>query len=302
MVHLAIRWSWTSWGTDNDTISLLLNDEMESPLGEEGRLTPEQDGQADRDEAFRIAIPTTGGLDSSTLYFMAKDQGLPVIPYYVHLGQEYAELELYAAKDITNVYPRELSSNVTLITPARFNHIIPGRNAAALTLIARDMTKNGWGGEVWFGGLGGESPARGGDKSSRYLTILKGMLMYEGHLVSIERPLLGMDKPDLITWLARFGYLDRIRSRAKSCFDPKVMRCGRCQACFRFLVAFVAAREDWHGLFPNDDISGLEPFSVKYLEKMGEALLTNDFSHYSKVRSYATIFAIQELYAQGAWS
>jgi 7-cyano-7-deazaguanine synthase in queuosine biosynthesis len=189
--------------------------------------------------SFKIVVPISGGLDSSTLALMAIESGHPCLFFYVNGGQEYAKLELAAARAI--VAPHKVTELYCPFGERRYKHIIPGRNAEIVWKIAETMARarRQWG-QVWFGNLQGESPIVGGDKSARFFATMQGVLHGSGIDLHLLSPLIGLDKPDLIRWWHDHGYASRLRE-TKSCFSPSDRRCGECQSCFRTFVALVGS-------------------------------------------------------------
>lgn len=213
----------------------------------------EQDAVPENPEAadvtapgYVVLIPMTGGMDSTTLWGMAVETGVPYELVYVDVGQEYADAELGAIADVTDGEP------VTVIRghvpERRWRHIIPGRNATILTLLAHHMGDR-WG-EVWFGNLAGESPVVGGDKSARFLTTMQHLMTLGGHDIRLASPVGTWTKADEVRWWAARGRLDTLR-RTKTCFAAHARQCGRCQACFRKWVGFAAAGYDPAGMYPD---------------------------------------------------
>lgn len=211
---------------------------------------------------FRVAIPVTGGMDSSTLWMMALEAGLPVEPVYVDVGQSYRAAEMAAVLDVLGVEP-EVLYGPTL--GDGWKHVILGRNWHAIAAIAHWMTSRGLWGELWFGNLAGETPTVGGDKSSRFFTTTQHLLTMLGHDVQLHSPLRGLDKTDLVRWWAARGKV-HLLARTKSCLHPSGSACGRCQTCFRKMVAFEAA--GYGDALTWDHTPDWAPFVEKYSRVM----------------------------------
>lgn len=204
--------------------------------------TSRLDAPCDRedDPDFRVAIPLSGGLDSSTCYEMAKTAGMPVSAFYIDTGAPYSEAERahLAGRGVD-------ASTISLDVKYRHDGIVDiGRNAIIIMEVASELATNGQWGELWFGvhsGAGGESPIRGGDKSHRFLLTINQLLRELGYDMRVAAPLAGMTKTDMVRWwLGR----DRIEEalRTFSCFTPyDGDRCGTCKACFRWWAAFASA-------------------------------------------------------------
>jgi 7-cyano-7-deazaguanine synthase in queuosine biosynthesis len=169
---------------------------------------------------------------------------------------------------------------------------MPNRNWSIIEAIAEQMESSKEWGELWFGNLGGETPTVGGDKSSRFMTTAQHLLTMRGYDVHLLSPLRSMDKTDLVRWWAARDRLD-VLARTKSCFDPVMRACGRCQTCFRKLVAFTAAG---HGeVLLWDQQPEWQPFVDKYAASMREAMSKGDWSRYSPARCRDTLAVIDAL-------
>lgn len=248
-----------------------------------------------RERSFRVAVPVTGGMDSTTLWAMAMEAGLPAEPVYVLLGQEYADAELEAATELIGQRPTVL--HAASLIGRRWQHVIPRRNLHALMAVADWMADRGWWGEVWFGNLAGETPTARGDKSSAFLVGLAEHMQLDGPAqdVIVMSPLRALDKTDLVRWWAARDQLD-VLAATKSCFDPQLRACGRCQTCFRKMVAFQAAGYDTTGMFA---VEHWRPFVDKYRPAMRQALADHDFTRYSPARCRDTLAVIDAMYPEG---
>lgn len=234
----ADRPPWHQWTQDGESTEF--RREMHSHTFD----ISEPVGSIEIDSDFRIAIPLSGGLDSSTCYEMALDAGLPVVPYYVDTGASYSKQErlfLEQRNIIHEIIHLPLSYQ-------RDGVIDKGRNAVILFTIAMDMARQGQWGEIWFGGhLGpaGEAPIRGGDKSHRFLLTFNQLLARKGYDVGVCRPMATMTKADMVAWWMEYRTTEDALD-TWSCFDPRPSesmdgsRCGHCNACFRWWAAFAA--------------------------------------------------------------
>lgn len=247
-----------------------------------------------RDDTFRVVIPLTGGMDSTTLWQMAMESGLPAVPIYLDLGQPYAELEITAASEIAARSGQTLHVVRQQMPFQAFDYILLGRNAVVIYTIAELLRERGQWGEIWFGNLAGESPVRGGDKSRRFFNDTQALLTLRGYDVRICNPLIGMDKPDEVAyWMGRDI---EVLMNTKSCFSVQHRQCGECQTCFRKWVAFKAHDIDIRDTFARRDLRvSFEPFVRKYKDRMGGAKAHGDYSHYSPRRIETTLQAIRDL-------
>jgi 7-cyano-7-deazaguanine synthase in queuosine biosynthesis len=291
------RDAFVAWRWHVDPLSALSQGLMAGAWAREQLQVPEAGGEPPpgRSEGFAVALAVSGGMDSTTLWAMATEADLPALPYYVDVGQEYAQAELTVLRGLIGREP----TVITVRPPirARFGHIIPGRNATIVFSVADALRTLGRWGEIWLGNLAGESPPVGGDKSARFLSTTQQLLTLLGYDVNLCSPLGALDKPDLVRWWTARGRLEEL-ARTKSCFHPTLRACGSCQACFRRLVAFHAAGAvevlDWDG--PVDFAAHI----ARYRAAMGRALEEGDFSHYSRRRCLDTLACIEDMEAARA--
>jgi len=277
-----------AWKEHDDPLGALGDGTMASHWAIDQDAVPENPDLVPRRRAdkYRVVIPVTGGMDSTTLWWMAIEAGLDPAPVYVDVGQEYAAAELEAASSLCR-QPVWLTGTHL---PRRFKHIIPGRNATVIFTVARYMQAAGWWGELWLGNLAGETPAIGGDKSARFMLTTQHLLTVLGYDVHLMSPLRGMDKVDLVRWWQARGQIDLLRN-TKSCFDEFARACGKCQTCFRKFVAFTACG------VPTPEFDGADwtPHIEKYEPLMRSALDTGDYSRYSPARCRSTLAVIESL-------
>ncbi len=237
---------WEEFGAPSSWLDGLARGELRSAWAYDQHAVPENpavmlpddlERMADIRRDFATIVPLSGGLDSSTLYFMAREAGLDPLPVYVDAGQEYGPTEYRAACTIAN---REIQLLRVNAEGKRYKHIIAGRNARIVAAVAEWAHHSGYWGQIWFGNLAGESPIVGGDKSARFLGTMQAILHDRGHDFHLLSPLIGLDKPDLIRWWFDHDLASRLRE-TKSCFSPSDRRCGECQSCFRTFVALVGS-------------------------------------------------------------
>jgi 7-cyano-7-deazaguanine synthase in queuosine biosynthesis len=244
-------------------------------------------------DRFRVIVPLTGGMDSLTVWQMARESGLPYNCVYVDAGQEYATAEWATATGLTGEALRSLRVDWR---PARYEHIIAGRNAAILFTIAEDLQRADLWGEVWFGNLAGESPAVGGDKSALFFAQAQALLTLKGYRLRIVNPLAGLDKVDEVAYWGARGKLDLLR-QTKSCFHATSRACGRCQTCFRKWVAFKTNGVDIRDDFDEQDIlTSFRPFIDKYQARFADPEAR---TRYSETRIRTTLAAIESLQQEG---
>lgn len=251
---------------------------------------PALDDPPSIDLNYRVVVPVTGGMDSTTAWAMAMEAGVNAVPVYVDTGQEYAKAEREVVDQL--VRERHVWDLEAMPIAERWQHVMPRRNAVILLTIAEWMQEEGWWGEVWFGNLAGETPAWGGDKSARFVNTTQQLMVALGYDVQIVQPLRGLDKTDLVRWWQARGLID-VLATTKSCLDPVMRACGRCQTCFRKYVAFRASgfthALDW------DQEPDWSVHVAKYEPLMREAVKRNDWSRYSPARCRDTLEVIDYL-------
>ena len=278
-----------AWHEHADALQALADGALDGAWAAQQAQVPENpDGRTLwRPAEYRVVVPLTGGMDSTTCWQMAIEAGLDPEAVYVDMGQHYMGMELATVRDLLGVTPRVIDGPRP---PASWKHLLPGRNAAVIFLSA--LTITGQWGELWLGNLAGETPAVGGDKSARFLLTAQQMLTCMGHDVHLLSPLRGLDKTDLVTWWAARGDLETL-AQTKSCFHPHLRACGSCQTCFRKLVAFYAAGHadvlEWDG--PVD----WSEHVAKYRPVMEAAVARKDWSRYSPARCRDTLACIADL-------
>lgn len=236
----------------------------------------------------QIAIPVTGGLDSSFLYYLALKEDVPVRTFYIDVKQPYAYKEKVALDELDIPYST-LDGPRGLGHVNYWKHIIPGRNFYILTRIAEEIQ----GGRLWFGAVDGEMPVSGGDKSKKFLSFTVALLAALPYPVKLETPVASYTKTDLVAeWLKR-GFGERELFATVSCFSPGPRHCGACQACLRKWMAFA---NNGLKLVTEIDISfGCVEYIAKYWRVLAEALADNDFSRYSRRRCEQDLAALDKL-------
>jgi 7-cyano-7-deazaguanine synthase in queuosine biosynthesis len=249
-------------------------------------------GQGGTDDRFLVTVPVTGGMDSLTLWAMAREAGVPYELVYLQMGQEYAAAEQRAIAELIDD-PVVVIETGAQLTPLGDSWVLPGRNVRIMVLLAESMRGRGCWGEIWFGNTNGESPTVGGDKSRRFTNDMQHLLSCNGFDVTVCSPLVGLDKTDLVRWWQARGQVDRLAA-TKSCFHPTLRACGRCTACFRKLVAFRAAGQpmEWCSDMFNQPIDFAE--QVRYYRTRMADGRWQSFG-YSPARRAATLKVIEEL-------
>lgn len=196
---------------------------------------------ADRDDPrFRIIVPVSGGLDSSTCYRMARAAGLPAEAVMAATGVPYARHDREAALRLTEgrLHMLEVGDDWQSVGDFQI-----GRNSIIVWRLLEWAHSHGWWGEVWFGHLGGnylETPIVGGDKSFRWAATMQHLATAHGFDFRLSSPLIGMSKADCVSWWASRGMAASALTDTRSCFADIPGQCGRCWACLYRYVAFAA--------------------------------------------------------------
>lgn len=240
---------------------------------------------------FRIALPITGGLDSTTIWKMLVNAGKDYLPFYVDFGQEYKQQELDTIKSISDeLFDKLIVLDLSTVKYKQYKHILTGRNFAVVWAISNYFLEHNFWGEIWFGNLSGETPIQDGDKSSRFFNDVQKLINSTVRDVRIINPLQGLIKSDLISYWESYKSKDFFKTR--SCFSSGTKECGHCQSCFRKYVAFKFKGYDISDTFEFVDFS---PYIEKYKIAMTSALASRDFSKYSKNRIHKTLTVIKGL-------
>lgn len=177
-----------------------------------------------RNNAHRVLVLLSGGIDSSTCIAFYHEQGLTVKALFVDYGQPGARLERVAATAISRHYGIELhEANVRGVagTPEGF---VPGRNvllvAAALSTVVPDS------GLIALGIHAGTPYP---DCKPGFLTACQGLAdVYHGGAVRVAAPFVEWSKADILTAARN---LKVPLQRTYSCEAGKAVACGVCLSC-----------------------------------------------------------------------
>lgn len=193
---------------------------------------------------FRMSIVTlvSGGLDSTLVAKLAKEQGLQIFPLFVNYGQRALNRELAACKlamrklDLPEPEIADLSGYGNLIRSGLTDpclHIIddaftPGRNMLfLLTAAAYAHQKNA---DAISIGLLHERTSLFPDQTSRFLAEAERMItLCMGRTIKVLAPLSSFTKPDVVALAAEKGI-----DQTYSCHLGEEQPCGNCIACNEF--------------------------------------------------------------------
>ena len=191
----------------------------------------------------RLAILTSGGLDSYIARYYAMEKGYDAVrSIYVNIGQPYYEKELAAINEFP--FPVEII-DCKLLTPARGNmptldqQVIPGRNLLFATIAASIGSEL-----IWLCALDGEMHQHVGsrDKTPEFFDFTSGLLTFTYKMFServvLESPFWHLSKTEIVSWaLAHNISIDELKATS-TCYHPTLERCGVCSACFKRWIAF----------------------------------------------------------------
>lgn len=240
----------------------------------------------------RVAIMTSGGLDSYIAYYYAKKHGLEPVPIWINLGQPYAKKEEKAidsfefrVRKITCDVLREEFGN----KPTVDNWIIPGRNLL-LALIGAMFADR-----VWITALDGEMHkyAKERDKSPEFFHLTSGLFTYVFDVIRpetiVETPFKHMSKTEIVEWAITNGISEEQLLRTSSCYHEKLRNCGLCGTCFKRWIAMTnnGIKEEYANPPWKCD------YARKTVKEMLEASKKKDYSHYSKKRQEETFRALK---------
>lgn len=200
----------------------------------------------------KISVLASGGLDSSVL--IAKlGSDAEVYPIYVRCGFAWEEMEIEALRSFLDALHNPSAMPITVlsaptgvlygdhwsVTGARVpgadepdeNTYLPGRNILLISLAAIWASTHGVS-RIAIGSLGGNPFP---DATPEFFeSFARALRMGLGHDVTIEAPLRGFHKEDLIKL-----FKDLPLELTLTCMAPKGARhCGQCNKCFERQQAF----------------------------------------------------------------
>lgn len=182
------------------------------------------------DPTFRVIVPVTGGLGSTTVLLLAYRAGLPTQPLYVDTGLPAAADEIATARALLE----HLHGPALLVRDhpaAGYQGII--EEAAQLTI------DRGWWGELWLGHTDepGVTPVTGPELSHRWMTQIQHLLTSNNIDLRVAQPLAGWTRQDTVAWWDRLipGGAQTAADWTTDCHDGP---CGGCRACLHRWAAF----------------------------------------------------------------
>jgi 7-cyano-7-deazaguanine synthase len=191
-----------------------------------------------------VVTLVSGGLDSTLVAYLAKEEGLRIHPLFVNYGQRALDRELSACKramaqlDLDNLEIAELSGFGALIRSGLTDpsqHIIedaftPGRNMLFLLVAAAHAHRVG--ADAVSIGLLHEETALFPDQTSAFLKEAESLICrIMGREIKVLAPLSLFHKDEVIA-LARIKGIEG----TYSCHLGEEEPCGNCIACNEFKI------------------------------------------------------------------
>lgn len=204
----------------------------------------------------KAVIVFSGGPDSATVAYWAKQQGHQIYPITFKYGQiavketEAAQkiaqtlgastkiIDLSALKGIfsgsTSLVSREIPLTAEFSTPI----IVPFRNAIFLSAavayaVTVDATK------IFYGAQGSDEPFYPDCRREFYEAFEKAARLGTCEEITIQAPFSGSKKSDLIKAGAKLGVPFEL---TWSCYLDEDKHCGKCESCVNRKKAFQQAR------------------------------------------------------------
>ena len=227
-----------------------------------------------------VAIPVSGGLDSTIAVYYAKQQGLKPVPFYVDLGHPYRWKERAALERIDlDPLLLDLSPLYEAIEHRLKNQIIPSRNLLFAVLGGMLAPR------IWIAALDGEQLGKEHDKSPRFFRDTTTLLTWINEFFTpstvVETPFANMSKAEVVGWALEHGIDREMLFQTSSCYSPDHEKCGVCLTCYKRWAAFKLNDVDEPG-YTND------PWKSEYAQEMRreipKALLAGDFSRFTPKR------------------
>lgn len=259
-----------------------------------GPRNPSRVVDSDKNNRFRIILPVSGGIDSTTLYFMAQHAGLPTLPIYVRdVGAAGVPAEKEALSRIGIKHDQVgLAVNWEQVGNEDSTEWI-GRNLVYIAAAIESAKDADHWGQVWLGnhsGAGESDVCDAGDKGFDFVFMINKLIIDNDLPFTVTSPLIGMNKVDAVRWCLTNGYKNIYC--AHSCYDTSVdYQCGRCWHCFQTFAAFLPycvrpeqfprgvdfSQVAWQGIERCRDMGGMI-YSTKRLAPLIHA--ANRLTHY----------------------
>jgi 7-cyano-7-deazaguanine synthase len=192
-----------------------------------------------------IVLLVSGGIDSSLMAILAKEEGVTQYPLFVDYGQLCRDKELnacrsvFAARDLPEPrvmnlsgFGATISSGLTDKSKDIFaDAFLPGRNM--LLLLAGYAYAYEKGADKVAIGLLNEETHLFPDQTKMFVHEAEGMLsLCTGRAISIVAPLMHLSKPDVLRLARKYGL-----TKTYSCHSGSDDPCGLCVSCKELFAA-----------------------------------------------------------------
>jgi len=200
----------------------------------------------------KSVVVFSGGSDSSTVAYWAKDQGYDVyaITYkYGQIGRREITSALKIAKrlgipiKVVNLSSlREIFKGVTSLVDDKIQMtstftqpiIVPFRNAIFLSIAVAYATTIG-AAAIFYGAQGSDEPFYPDCRREFYKSFEKAAQLGTESNITIEAPFSNVSKPEVIRLGTKLGVLYQL---TWSCYLNETKHCGKCESCMNRKKAF----------------------------------------------------------------
>ena len=206
-------------------------------------------------ENKKSVVVLSGGPDSATVAYWAKQQGYQIYPITFKYGQiavketqaaqEIAEtlgtntkiIDLSALKDIFSGATSLVNRDIPLTAEFSAPIIVPFRNAIFLSAsVAYAVTVGAK--EIFYGAQGSDEPFYPDCRREFYIAFEKAARLGTCEEITIKAPFSGGKKSDLICEGAKLGVPFEL---TWSCYLDGERHCGKCESCVNRKKAFKEA-------------------------------------------------------------
>jgi len=204
----------------------------------------------------KCVVVLSGGPDSSTVAYWAKEQGYDVYAITCKYGQiatkevEYATriaerlgvpiklVDLSSLKDIFSGVTSLCDENIPMTSSFSSPIIVPFRNAIFLSLAVSYAVTVG-AGRVFYGAQGSDEPFYPDCRREFYVSFERAARLGTGQEVAIEAPFSSVPKSEIIKRGSELGVPFEL---TWSCYLNGPKHCGKCESCVNRKKAFREAR------------------------------------------------------------
>ena len=200
----------------------------------------------------KCVVVLSGGPDSSTVAYWAKEQGYDVYAITCKYGQiatkevEYATriaerlgvpiklVDLSSLKDIFSGVTSLCDENIPMTSSFSSPIIVPFRNAIFLSLAVSYAVAVG-AGRVFYGAQGSDEPFYPDCRREFYVSFERAARLGTGQEVAIEAPFSSVPKSEIIKRGSELGVPFEL---TWSCYLNGPKHCGKCESCVNRKKAF----------------------------------------------------------------